>query len=152
MKIYADTSVFGGVFDEQFAEASRKFFDEVADGRYALVISAAVQNEIDGGAPDEVRKFFEDTAGATQAVKLTPDIVRLRNAYLDAGIVTEKSIEDAAHVAAATVSGCRAIVSWNFKHIVHFDKIRQYNTVNELNGYNRIDIFSPMSVIDYDDS
>lgn len=87
--------------------------------------------------------FFENTAGASQAVKLTPDIIRLRNAYLDAGIVTEKSIEDAAHVAAATVSGCRAIVSWNFKHIVHFDKIRQYNIVNELNGYNRIDIFLP---------
>lgn len=152
MKIYADTSVFGGVFDEQFAEPSRKFFDEVADGRYALVISAVVQNEIDGGAPDDVRKFFEDTTGAARVVKLTPDIIRLRNAYLEAGIVTEKSVEDAAHVAAATASGCQAIVSWNFKHIVHFDKIRKYNAVNDLNGYTRIEIRSPAEVLYYGDS
>ena len=152
MKIYADTSVFGGVFDEQFAEHSQKFFDEVSHGRYALVISAIVQDEIDSGAPDDVRQFFEDTTGAAQMVKLTPKIVRLRNAYLNAGIVTEKSVEDAAHVAAATVNGCEAIVSWNFKHIVHFDKIQKYNAVNELNGYTRIAICSPIEVLYYGDS
>jgi hypothetical protein len=26
MRIYADTSVFGGMFDEEFAEATKKFF------------------------------------------------------------------------------------------------------------------------------
>lgn len=27
IKVYADTSVYGGVFDEEFAEASQAFFD-----------------------------------------------------------------------------------------------------------------------------
>jgi hypothetical protein len=27
------------------------------------------------------------------------------------------------------------IISWNFKHIVHFQKIPKYNAVNALNGY-----------------
>jgi hypothetical protein len=27
--VYADTSVFGGVFDEEFTTASRVFFDQV---------------------------------------------------------------------------------------------------------------------------
>lgn len=152
MKIYADTSVFGGVFDEQFAEASRKFFDEVSAGRYVLVTSAIVQGEIDRGAPDNVRRFFDDATGPTQVVELTPDIIRLRDAYLDAGIVTKKSVEDASHVAAATVSGCQAIVSWNFKDIVNLDKIRKYNAVNELNGYTRIEICPPMEVLYYGDS
>ncbi len=44
------------------------------------------------------------------------------------------------------------IVSWNFKHIVYFQKIPKYNTVNTLNGYLSINIFSPLEVIDYDDS
>ena len=29
MRIYADTSVFGGVFDEEFAEATQKLFSEI---------------------------------------------------------------------------------------------------------------------------
>ena len=41
-------------------------------------------------------------------------------------------------------------VSWNFKHIVHFDKIRQYNAIGVLNGYREIDIRSPAEVIDYE--
>jgi hypothetical protein len=41
-------------------------------------------------------------------------------------------------------------VSWNFKHIVHFDKIPKYNAVNTLEGYGPIGIFSPLEVIRYD--
>jgi hypothetical protein len=78
--------------------------------------------------------------------------LELRNAYLSAGVVTPKSTDDAAHVALATISGCRMIVSWNFKHIVHFEKIPKYNAVNTLNGYRSIEIFSPSQVIDYGDS
>ncbi|MGH8559463.1 MAG: hypothetical protein ACRESZ_18845 [Methylococcales bacterium] len=44
------------------------------------------------------------------------------------------------------------IVSWNFKHIVHFDKIPKYNAVNALKGYRAIELFSPSQVIDYGDS
>lgn len=51
MKIYADTSVFGGVFDEEFAEASREFFDRVSVGRYELAVSAIVREEIKGARP-----------------------------------------------------------------------------------------------------
>ena len=34
MKIYADTSVFGGVFDQEFSAPSKQFFDEVDTGRF----------------------------------------------------------------------------------------------------------------------
>ena len=39
----------------------------------------------------------------------------------------------------------------HFKHIVHFDKIRQYNAISVLNGYREIDIRSPAEVIDYEE-
>jgi len=70
--------------------------------------------------------------------------------YIRSGVVTEKSLNDALHVAISTVSGCDLIVSWNFKHIVHFDKVPKYNAVNTLNGYKHIGIYSPLEVIDYD--
>ena len=43
-------------------------------------------------------------------------------------------------------------VSWNFQHIVHFQKIPQYNAVNALHGYNSIAIHSPREVINDDDT
>jgi hypothetical protein len=47
MKVYADTSVFGGVFDEEFARDSRQFFDEVLVGKFSLAVSALVEEEIE---------------------------------------------------------------------------------------------------------
>ena len=45
MRICADTSVFGGVFDEEFAEATKKFFSEIDAGRFTIVTSAIVEAE-----------------------------------------------------------------------------------------------------------
>lgn len=71
--------------------------------------------------------------------------------YINSGVVTEKSFDDALHVAIATISGCDLIVSWNFKHIVHFEKIPKYNAVNILKGHRQIGIYSPLEVIKYED-
>lgn len=46
MRIYADTSVFGGIFDEEFAEHTKQFFAEIDAGYFALVTSAIVEAEI----------------------------------------------------------------------------------------------------------
>ncbi len=150
MKIYADTSVFGGVFDQEFSEPSRQFFEEVDTGRFVLVTSAVVEAEIEP-APERIRMFFAEYA--EKAVIVVPDQAALdmQMNYVSSGVVTEKSLGDALHVAIAAVSGCDLIVSWNFRHIVHFDKISKYNAVNVLNGYGPIGIYSPSEVIHYDD-
>ncbi|MGD0517826.1 MAG: hypothetical protein ABSA26_09860, partial [Thermoguttaceae bacterium] len=82
---------------------------------------------------------------------INEEILRLRDAYISAGIVGEKWADDAGHVASATVLEADLIVSWNFRHIVHFDKIRLYNAINKLYGYHEIDIRSPAEVIDYEE-
>ncbi len=64
--------------------------------------------------------------------------------------MTSKSAEDALHVALATTWSCSIIVSWNFRHIVHFEKIPLYNAVNVLNGWGHIGIYSPLEVIEYE--
>lgn len=63
--------------------------------------------------------------------------------------MSEKWYDDALHVAIATVADCDVIVSWNFKHIVNFQKIPMFNAVNVLNGYKPIAIHSPVEVINY---
>jgi type III restriction enzyme len=57
--VYADTSVFGGVFDEEFRDTSRTFFEQVREGKFSLVTSALVHEQIDPGPPD-VQRFFAD--------------------------------------------------------------------------------------------
>lgn len=140
MRIYADTSVFGGLFDPEFAPASQALFDEIEAGRYVLVISALVEVEIEP-APEVIRAAFTHYAARAEVAPMTQEALLLQQAYLSAGVVTAKSIDDALHVATATVFGCALIVSWNFKHIVHFDKIPKYNAVNTLEGYGPIGIF-----------
>lgn len=151
MKIYADTSVFGGVFDQEFSEPSKQFFDEVDAGRFVLVTSAVVEAEIEP-APERIQLFFARYAESASIADASKEALDLQENYIRSGVVIEKSRNDALHVAIATVPGCDLIVSWNFKHIVHFDKIPKYNAVNVLNGYGHIGIYSPLEVIQYDNS
>jgi len=115
-----------------------------------LVTSAIVQDEITF-APTEVKDFFEHMLVFSEVVEVTEQALDLRNAYLHAQVVSSKYSDDALHVAVATVSGCSLIVSWNFKHIVHFQKIPLYNAINTIRGYPQIAIFSPLEVIKYED-
>jgi len=148
--VYTDTSVFGGVFDDEFMTPSRTFFDLVQRGRFVLLVSDISRKEM-AGAPTQVQSLFDQMLPYLEVVPVDAEVLRLRDAYLSAGILSEKWADDAGHVAAATIGGANLIVSWNFRHIVHFDKIRQYNAVSVLNGYREIDVRSPAEVIDYDD-
>ncbi len=150
IRTYADTSVFGGVFDEEFEEPSRAFFDLVRSGKFSLAVSDVSAAEIEG-APREVRDFFEALLPHMHVVAIDAAVQGLRDAYIAAGVVGERSVDDAAHVAAAVVAGCELIVSWNFRHIVHFEKIRGYNEVGVRQGFNEVEIRSPREVLSYED-
>jgi hypothetical protein len=150
LTVYADTSVFGGVFDEEFEAHSKAFFESVRTGRFALLISDVVRREI-GFAPEAVQAYFERMLPYMRLVYVDERILALRDAYVRAGILAPQWADDAAHVAAATVADADLIVSWNFRHIVHFCKIRLYNAVNTMEGYRPVEIRSPREVIDYED-
>ena len=61
--IYGDSSVFGGVFDDEFTMPSREFFDLVENGRFQLMVSDISRMEI-AQAPSQVRALFEENAVA----------------------------------------------------------------------------------------
>ncbi|MBI2088614.1 MAG: type II toxin-antitoxin system VapC family toxin [Deltaproteobacteria bacterium] len=149
LRVYADTSVFGGVFDEEFQTVSRIFFDQVRSGRFKLVTSALVQEEVEP-APLQVRELFNGLLHIVDVIEVSEEALNLRDAYLETGIITQQWADDALHVAVATVAVCSLIISWNFKHVVHFEKIPLYNAVNTLKGYGTIGIFSPLEVIQYE--
>ncbi len=149
-RIYVDTSVFGGAFEEGFGETSNRLLDEVRCGRLELVTSVLVEDEI-APAPARIRELFDDVLRVATVVQLSEEAAVLRDAYLAAGVVTPKWSADALHVALATVAGCSALVSWNFKHIVHVEKSPAYNAVNLALGYHQLAICTPPEVVQYED-
>jgi hypothetical protein len=150
LRVYADTSVYGGVFDDEFAAPSRMFFEQVQTGRDRLVTCPLLRDELEG-APSQVQQWYAQFEAISEKVQVSEAAVLLQQAYLSAGIVSRKWEADALHVAVATVSECRLIVSWNFKHIVSFQKIPLYNGINLSRGYGVIAIHSPREVIEHED-
>ena len=76
-------------------------------------------------------------------VKLTDESKGLAQAYVKERIVTAKWKADTEHIAVATIAQVDLLVSWNFKHIVNYDRIRLYNAVNLKHGYRLLEIRSP---------
>ncbi len=146
IKIYADTSVFGGVFDNEFKDHSQLFFDLINKSVFQLMISDVVRSELQN-APQKIKEFAAKYYSIAEYADITIDAINLQHKYIEAGIVSPKFITDALHVALATTNNCNMIVSWNFKHIVNFQRIPLYNSINLVNGYNQINIYSPSEVI-----
>lgn len=46
------------------------------------------------------------------------------------------------------MTGTGLIVSWNFKHIVNYNRILGFNAVNTRNGHRPLMIFSPREALD----
>lgn len=146
LRIYLDSSVIGGCHDAQFAEASQRVIAAVHDGKAIILVSEVVVREI-STAPQPVQDVLSTIPPASvEFIALSEEILALRSAYLTAKILGKRSIDDATHVAAATVSRADAIVSWNFKHIVRLDKMKAYNQVNLANGYGILTIVTPREV------
>jgi len=149
IRVYADTSVFGGTFDEEFRLPSLRFFEQVEGGIFSLVTSDVVRREV-SDAPTPVQELFRAMAHDADIVEITDDAIGLRDAYVRAEIITKRYLPDALHVALATISGCTMIVSWNFKHIVNYRNIPRYNAVNTLMGHGTIAIYSPLEVLQHE--
>ena len=147
LRIYIDNSVVGGCHDEEFDEESIALFDMAREGKVVLLVSELLLDELDP-APPEVREVLPSLPqGAIERVDTTEEAETLRDAYLAAGVVGPARTRDALHVAIASVAEADMIVSWNFKHVVHHEKIRGFHAINLLRGYPLIGIFSPLEVI-----
>ena len=147
-RLYLDTSVFGGCFDEEegWSEDSRRVIDYCIGRKALLIWSDALEKEL-SFAPDPVKRIYEEIpAENREQSELSENVRILAESYIAAGVVGSKWHEDCLHVAAATLARADAVVSWNFRHIVRLDRIRAFNSVNLAEGYGVITILSPKEV------
>ncbi|HEV7590854.1 MAG TPA: hypothetical protein VGO40_22275 [Longimicrobium sp.] len=148
-RVYLDTSVLGGCFDQEFAPWSNGLMADFDTGRFVPVVSDLLAAEV-ANAPEHVRALHDKLlALPAQRVRATPEALHLLAAYEAHSVLGPKYRSDMLHIALATIADVDVLVSWNFKHIVRFDKIRLYNAVNLEQGYKSLTIHSPREVTTY---
>jgi hypothetical protein len=147
-KIYADTSVLGGYFDEEFQNGSVQLIEEFRRGKKILVLSDITLMELEL-APDNVKELINTIPrDKIEFVFFDEETKFLALKYIEEEVVSKKFLLDAQHIALATLSHVDVLVSWNFKHIVNLRKIQLYNSINLKYGHSFIEIRTPKEVID----
>ncbi len=147
LNIYTDTSVIGGCFDKEFQEYSNALFEEFKSGLCKLILSDVVKAELERAAPNILKKPDEVPTRFIIEVKTTVKAAKLAQAYIDQGALSNKSHNDALHIALATLQHADVLASWNFKHLVNINKIKLYNSINLQMGYRTIDIRTPREIL-----
>jgi len=149
-RVYIDTSVVGGYFDDEFNDGTIPFFELVNNGEVTIIVSDLLEAEL-LGAPDFVKKLLNNIDEKNmERINLYEKATILADKYIEAKVVGKTSRADCQHIAMATISNADVLVSWNFKHIVNLDKIRGYNGINYQNGYKMIEIRTPKEILPYE--
>jgi predicted nucleic acid-binding protein len=149
---YIDTSVFGGYFDAEFEEVTKKLFDQMLNKGVMIIYSELTKNEL-MNAPVMVKDFVRSLPEKSlYYTEITDEVLDLADKYIQEKVVGRISRDDCIHIALATINKADVLVSWNFKHIVNLSRIRGYNSVNLKTGYPSIEIRSPLELIEYEEN
>lgn len=153
---YIETSVFGFCFDREPRNALRREAVTTLLGQIRLGIlyagtSPVTFHEFEGAAEplrSELLAFLDD-------VQLLPaddeEVERLAAVYIRDGVISAKDIDDARHVAYATVCRADVLVSLNLRHIANDRTERNVAAVNLREGYQPLRIKTPEEVLSYED-
>lgn len=133
LRVYIDTSVIGGYFDDEFIVDTKLLFNEISQGEYSLVISDLTEKDL-LNAPETIKTLLKDFGIDFELVLVTQESIDLASEYIKEKVVGQTSIDDCIHIATATINKVDLLISWNFKHIVNIQRIRGYNSINLKNG------------------
>ena len=83
LRLYFDTSVFGGVYDKEFKVETEKLFEMVKAGEITCVYSYLTEFELEN-APKKVKEHFVDLPqDHTEFVEITEEMNQLANEYVN---------------------------------------------------------------------
>jgi len=143
-RIYIDTSVIGGYYDTEFEMETRQFFKRIANKEFDVYFSEVNDTEL-VNAPQRVKEVKSlIPTDCFHYIEVTDETKALALAYIEEKALGKASRNDAYHIALVSINRLDCLISWNFKHIVNFDKIKMFNSVNLRLGYPIIDIRSPL--------
>jgi hypothetical protein len=152
LRVYVDTSVVGGYFDDEFEDVTKLFFDRIFKKDFLVFFSEISEAEL-SLAPDFIKDLKSKIpVDCYRYLDLDDESRELAESYINEKILGKASLDDAYHIAIATVNRLDVLVSWNFKHIVNYDKIKLFNSINLRLGYPMIEIRSPKEFVRYENN
>ena len=147
LKIYLDTSVVSAYFDDRYPERQKDtvtFWKLSVEHEFS--ISELTKTEIQNTQNETRKNQMLNHIGNLILVLIDDSVEHLANLYLENGIFSPATLNDALHVATATISRQDILVSWNFRHLVNRRRRARVNEVNIFNGYPTIEIIAPPEV------
>lgn len=152
IKVYLDTSVIS-YLDQQDApeqmQETREVWERIKSGYYDVFISDVVLRELGDCKEEEKRNQLIGHLSEIKYNLVTVDdaVVQLAEKIVANGVLKQKNIDDCQHIAAAILSDCDIIVSWNFKHIVNVRTIRGIKVITTVEGYKDLLIYQPTALL-----
>ena len=149
-RIYLDTSVFGGYYDEEFSIHTISLFKQIGERRFQVLLSSITLMELEK-EPIDVQSLVDILPPQNvELFEVSDAALRLANKYIQEKVIGDKNLNDCLHISLATIKKADFLISWNFKHVVNVNRIRGYNVVNLREGYDTLDIRSPREFEDYE--
>ncbi|MDR1100882.1 MAG: PIN domain-containing protein [Clostridiales bacterium] len=142
-RVYVESSVVSHYYADDTPEKrdiTRKLWEQLKRGEYEIVVSPVVYEEIeDCGTQEEIDALYDvlNMLEYTE-VEETEKSLSLANEYLETGVLPARARADCRHIAVASISDCKYILSWNMKHFV---KRRTIEMVQEING--KLGVYQP---------
>ena len=152
LKIYLDTSVISHLIADDVPDKMAITYDlwvQIKAGRFRACLSEMVLQELSQCYENKRQYLLEKLADIEfDFFEISDEVRELASEYIKSGAFTEKHLEDALHVACASINMCNAVVSWNFKHIVKLTAMLLVNGVNRQEGYMDLEIVSPEVLVE----
>ena len=144
--LYLDTSIPSAYYDTSKPVRqliTQKWFENEAS-LYELYVSVVTIEEIKKLKNKEKKENLSKLiiSHNMKILKLTDEAKKLADNYMNNGAIPKTEIEDAYHIAIATVNNIDALASWNFSHIVSINPIRKIHEINKKDHYAAIEIGS----------
>lgn len=149
-RILLDTSVPSDWFNKDDLKRQKKtrlFFERMEKGDFEVFITSVTQEELAKIKEVQLRTEVKELIKSLAVLPVTAQCRNLAEAYIKNEVISSHYLNDALHVAVATVYKLDAIVSWNFRHLVNISKKVAFNQANINLGFDPIEILSPEEII-----
>ena len=149
IKVYLETTVPNYVFNDHLPEEqkiAKKIFRMVKKGEVEGLISEVVVRELNK-TPEPRRSKLQKLVSGIKVLEVTPKAKGLAQAYVDAKIIPKTKLDDALHIAVASLAKVDLLASWNLEHIVKARTKMEVAEVNKRKGYTTPVIVRPEEVI-----
>ncbi len=128
---------------------TREVWERIKAGLYEVFISDVVLRELADCKEEAKRDLLIGHLAEIKynLIAVDDDIAKLAEKIVTKGVLKQKNIDDCQHIAAAILSDCDIIVSWNFKHIVNVKTIRGIKVITTVEGYKDLLIYQPTALL-----